>query len=87
MAEQECRGNNILFTMFSRQKNHDQHLEDLGKMLVIRILPTGGKVSITESTGGPPAGSDLQIKLFGDNLTILNQYADKIENHLKTMQG
>lgn len=48
----------------------------------------GGKVSVVEDTGGgPPAGADLQIKLLGNDLNTLNQYADKIVDHLKTQDG
>lgn len=43
-----------------------------------------GTFSVNESTGGPPAGSDIQIKLFGPELSVLDQYANKIENYLKT---
>jgi HAE1 family hydrophobic/amphiphilic exporter-1 len=46
-----------------------------------------GKVSVVEISGGPPAGADIQIKLFGDDLTVLNQYADKVQAHLKTIKG
>lgn len=46
-----------------------------------------GKVSVIEISGGPPAGADLQIKLFGDDLTTLEQYAQNIEDHLATQPG
>ncbi len=43
---------------------------------------TNGKISVTEESGGPPAGSDLQIKLLGEDLGTLNEYADEIANYL-----
>jgi len=46
-----------------------------------------GTLSVNEETGGPPAGSDIQIKLFGPDLTILDTYANKIEAYLKTQPG
>jgi multidrug efflux pump subunit AcrB len=46
-----------------------------------------GKISIVEVSGGPPAGADLQIKLFGPDLNQLDQYAGKIQDYLKTQQG
>ncbi len=46
-----------------------------------------GKFSVIEESGGPPAGSDLQIKLFGDDLTVLDTYANKIEAYLTKQQG
>ena len=42
-----------------------------------------GTLSVNEETGGPPAGADIQIKLFGPDLTILDQYANKVEDYLK----
>lgn len=46
-----------------------------------------GKFSVIELTGGPPAGADIQIKLKGDDLGILNQYSDKIISYLKKQTG
>ncbi len=48
---------------------------------------TSGKISVSEVTGGPPAGSDLQIKLFGPDLKILDSYAGKIEDYLLKQTG
>ncbi len=46
-----------------------------------------GKVSVTEITSGPPAGSDLAIKLSGDDLGFLDTYADKIQTYLSGIPG
>lgn len=46
-----------------------------------------GKLSVIEQSGGPPAGADLQIKLFGDDLATLDTYANKLQDFLKTKQG
>jgi multidrug efflux pump subunit AcrB len=43
---------------------------------------TTGKLYVVEIYGGPPAGADIQIKLLGDDLQVLDQYADKLENFL-----
>ncbi len=48
---------------------------------------TIGKVSVVEVSGGPPAGSDLQIKLFGPDLKTLDGYADQIQDYLKQQPG
>lgn len=48
---------------------------------------TKGKVTITEVSGGPPAGADLQIKLFGPDLNQLNLYASKIKDFLAKQSG
>lgn len=46
-----------------------------------------GELSITEASGGPPAGSDLQIKLLGSDLAMLDQYAQKVVEYLKSQPG
>ncbi len=46
-----------------------------------------GKISVIEQSGGPPAGADLQIKLLGPDLGVLNIYADKISTYLKSQTG
>lgn len=46
-----------------------------------------GTVSVTEVTDGPPAGSDIQINLSGDDLTQLDHYANTLQEYLKTQPG
>jgi len=46
-----------------------------------------GRLSIVEQASGPPAGSDIQIKLFGDELNQLDKSADQIITFLKTQPG
>jgi hydrophobic/amphiphilic exporter-1 (mainly G- bacteria), HAE1 family len=41
-----------------------------------------GTISVVEVSGGPPAGSDLQIKLSGEDLTVLDSYATKLQDFL-----
>ncbi|OGH08087.1 MAG: hypothetical protein A2171_01290 [Candidatus Levybacteria bacterium RBG_13_35_9] len=48
---------------------------------------TNGILSVNEQTGGPPAGSDIAIKLFGPDLTVLDSYAQKVEDFLKKEPG
>jgi multidrug efflux pump subunit AcrB len=48
---------------------------------------TIGRFSVTEQSGGPPAGADVQIKLIGQDLGILDGYADRVQNYLKTQPG
>lgn len=47
----------------------------------------GGKVSVLELSGGPPAGADVQIKLLGDDLGKLDGYANQIMDHLEQQPG
>lgn len=48
---------------------------------------TKGKVSVQEISGGPPAGADLQIKLFGPDLKTLDEYANKVQDYLASQAG
>jgi HAE1 family hydrophobic/amphiphilic exporter-1 len=45
------------------------------------------EVSIVELSGGPPAGSDLQITLLGDDLNTLDGYAKQIQDYLDDQPG
>ncbi len=46
-----------------------------------------GSFSVVELTGGPPAGADVQIKLLGPDLGVLDQYSDRIVAYLKKQNG
>mgnify|MGYP002336286274 CR=1 FL=1 len=46
-----------------------------------------GKLSVSEESGGPPTGADIQIKLFGPDLATLDEYANEVENFLKKNPG
>ncbi len=48
---------------------------------------TPGRVTVTEVSGGPPAGSDLQIQLFGSDLRELDIYASRVEEYLESKEG
>ncbi|MCS7093146.1 MAG: efflux RND transporter permease subunit [Patescibacteria group bacterium] len=45
------------------------------------------KISVIEVTGGPPSGADINLNLLGEDLTDLNQFADKVIDYLKTQKG
>lgn len=45
------------------------------------------KVTVQEQSGGPPAGADVQIKILGDNLAVLDTYADRISQYLAKQPG
>jgi multidrug efflux pump subunit AcrB len=48
---------------------------------------TKGNVSIYEQSAGPPAGSDIQIKLVGEDLGVLDEYANEVVVYLKNEPG
>lgn len=81
--------NNILFTINLRDKKK----RTIPSYVIAEELRTkfksytAGKVSILEVSGGPPAGSDIQIKLLGDDSKTLDNYADKIGAYLQKEPG
>ena len=79
--------NNVLFSILLKKERKTTSIE-LGEKLRNMFKDyTLGKIAVTESTGGPPAGADIQITLLGEDLTTLSQYADKIEDFLKKQPG
>lgn len=48
---------------------------------------TRGTANVIELSGGPPAGADISISLLGDDMNVLNNYANQIKDWLKTQQG
>lgn len=81
--------NTILFSLVLPDKDRrDQSSIEIGQELRDEFADyTKGKVTVNESSGGPPAGADLQINLFGEDLAVLDQYADKIMTHVKEQKG
>jgi len=81
--------NNILFSIVLPDKSdRDQTSMEIGQQLRDKYAGyTKGKVTLAEAAGGPPAGADLQINLFGDQLPVLDQYAEKVMSYLKSQKG
>ncbi len=48
---------------------------------------SSGNIQIVETTGGPPAGEDLEINIAGDDLTELQHYADQTMLFLSNLEG
>jgi multidrug efflux pump subunit AcrB len=46
-----------------------------------------GKLRVIEESGGPPAGEDLEIQVFGDSLEQLGVYATEVEHYLSQLEG
>lgn len=81
--------NSILFSIVLPDKEkRDQTSIEIGQELRDMFANyTKGKITVSESSGGPPAGADLQINLFGDDLGVLDTYADKTMAYLKNQKG
>ncbi len=76
--------NTFMYSVVLKEEDSINKAQEVRNQLVNY---TKGTVSVVEISGGPPAGSDLQIKLYGPDLQQLDQYANKIEEYLKTKQG
>lgn len=46
-----------------------------------------GKLSVSQLSGGPPAGSDLQIKLLGEDFSTLELLAQKTKTFMESLPG
>ncbi len=88
-GERQSETNSILFTLHLT-KHKERHItsseiaEDVRKQF---SHYTKGTFSVVELTGGPPAGADIQLKLSGDDLGVLDQFAEKIKDYLKKHAG
>lgn len=88
-GDRESLANAVLYTLHFTDKD-ERTLTSGDIAQIVRDQFSGytkGKFSVIELTGGPPAGADIQIKLKGDDLGVLNQYADKVVAYLRKQQG
>lgn len=72
------------------KKHSQRHISSIAIAQQIRdkySSYTIGKLTIIEVSSGPPAGADLQIKLFGPDLNKLDIYAEKIKAFLSKQSG
>lgn len=46
-----------------------------------------GKLSVSQLSGGPPAGADLQLKLLGPDFTTLEALAAKVKGFMEQLPG
>ncbi len=81
--------NNVLYSLALKDSgDRDRTTSEIAKDLRNQFREDSkGTVSVVEVSGGPPAGSDLQIKLFGPDLKSLDTYASQIEDYLKEQPG
>lgn len=82
-------GSSALITLILKPKD-ERHTSsiDIAQQLREKYRNYGaGTLSVQEQSGGPPAGSDIQITLLGDDLSTLDSYAEKVVSFLKNDPG
>ncbi len=79
--------NTVLFSL-TLDKNRNTSSIKLAEDLRAKYknIPDG-EVTVTEVSGGPPAGADIQMKLLGSDLSVLDAQADKIITFLEKQNG
>lgn len=77
--------NEILFTLIlPDKKDRDETSGALVDRLNRQYASSNeGEISATQISGGPPAGSDITLKLLGSDLETLDGLAQTIQTHLK----
>lgn len=80
--------NNILFSFVLLPKGERENSLNISEKLREKYSSyQKGKIQIIDVSGGPPAGADVQIKLFGENLETLDKYANSTVDFLEKQPG
>lgn len=81
--------NNLLFTLIMEDKKTREHAS--GKIVadLNQRFQSYNKGTLTASqlSGGPPAGSDIELKLLGDDLSKLQAYGKEVSAYLAEQPG
>lgn len=83
-------GNNKAFFTINLSPKEERKISSSGIAAKLRDKFSGyqkGKFSIVEQSDGPPSGSDIQIKFFGEDLSQLDKLADQTSDFLKIQPG
>lgn len=81
-------GNNVLYSLNLTEEGTRPESFDLSEELREEFKDyKKGKLSVIELSGGPPVGADIQIKLLGDDLHVLDQKADEVVKFLENQNG
>lgn len=61
---------------------------ELTKMLHDSLRPiTEAEILIEELEAGPPSGADIQVRLLGDDVRVLEEYAATVQGYLGAIKG
>jgi multidrug efflux pump subunit AcrB len=80
--------NSVALTLHLTEDSKDIGSLELTDKLTEKLKTyTKAKVSVLQESNGPPAGSDLQIELSGDDLATVDSFANKIMEYLGQQKG
>lgn len=81
--------NNILFSIdLIDSESRKTPSSDIANIIRKRFAGyQKGRLLVQEVSGGPPVGADVQIKYFGSDLRILDEYANKTQDYLSKQVG
>jgi HAE1 family hydrophobic/amphiphilic exporter-1 len=87
----DSAAHNVLITLNLLDKE-ERELTSLEITDTLRHMPAvtefdKGSIVITQMGSGPPAGADVTVKLIGEDLDVLNAYADQIGAYLRDLSG
>ncbi len=83
----DSRENTAVITLVLKEDRTEDSIMIAEKLRDKYALYEKGKVTVQELSGGPPAGSDIQLKLLGDDLQTLGVYAGKVKEYLENTPG
>ncbi len=81
--------NNLLITVhLVPAKDRDRTSSEMVALLKKHLQSFNeGKLSVSQLSGGPPAGSDLQIKLLGEDFSVLETLASRTKTFVESLPG
>lgn len=80
--------NSVLFSLNLEEAGHRPESFEIAETLREEFKEYNkGKFSVIEQSGGPPVGADVQIKLLGSDLSVLDKKADEIVSFLEKQSG
>ena len=53
----------------------------------IKQIQTPGKVTVAELKGGPPSGKEIEARIFGEDLKVMENYSALVKKELEQVEG
>ena len=69
------------------KKDREKKSYEIADELRSKILISGADVTIEELSAGPPTGSPIEVRIFGDNMEGLSILASDVKKYFKNING